>query len=252
MAKPFALAAAAGAALLAFPVGLASAQPVTGLYLGASAGVNLRETATSGTGNTRVGTDAGPLGVLGLGWGFGNGLRAEVEGSYRSNDLDSLETRRINGALMAHPGAKGRVASYAAMANLLYEFDLGGFGLPLRPYVGAGVGYGWLQHDDVTAGAVFLVSQPGRSTVLPGRVTSDGTGGAFAYQAIGGIAAPLRLFPGFEVTAEYRYFAMGEAKISGERAVFGATGGIPPAIGGKGHFDNHNHSILVGLRYVFN
>ena len=249
--------------LVAAPVA-AKAQAVSGLYIGAGAGANFMHNQSVdrisfpelGIGQTRIGAsarmDVGFVGLVSVGYGFGNGLRAEVEGSYRSNDLDSLETRRINGALMAHPGAKGRVASYAVMANLLYDFDLGGFGLPLRPYVGAGVGYGWLQHDDVTADAVFLVSQPGRSTVLPGRVTSDGTGGAFAYQAIGGIAAPLRLFPGFEVTAEYRYFAMSETRISGERAVFGATGGIPPAIGGKGHFDNHNHSILVGLRYVFN
>ena len=84
------------------------------------------------------------MGVLGLGWGFGNGLRAEVEGSYRSNDLDSFETRRVNGALVARPGAKGRVASHAVTANLFHDFDLGRFGLPLRPYVGAGLGYGWL------------------------------------------------------------------------------------------------------------
>lgn len=252
MAKPFTLAAVAGAALLACPVGSAWAQPVAGLYLGAGAGVNLRETSTSQSGNTRIGTDPGPVGVLGLGWGFGNGFRAEVEGSYRSNDLDSLETRRVNGALVAHPGAKGRVASHAVMANLLYDFDLGGFGLPLRPYVGAGVGYGWLRHDNVTADAAFLVSLPGNSAVLPGRVTSNGTGGAFAYQAIGGVAVPLRSVPRLEVTAEYRYFAMGEAEIRGERAVFATVNGVPPAVRGTGHFGNHNHSLLIGLRYAFN
>jgi len=214
--------------------------------------VNFQETATSASGNVRVGTDPGPVGVLGLGWGFGKGLRAEVEGSYRSNELDSLETRRVSGALVAHPGAKGRVASYAVMANLFYDFDLGGFGLPLRPYVGAGVGYGWLEHDNIRAGATFLVSQPGGGTVLPGRIASDGTGGAFAYQAIGGVAVPPRSGPGLEVTAEYRYFAMDEARIRGERAVFGAPAGVPPAVRGASYFDNHNHSILVGLRYAFN
>lgn len=252
MVKPLALAAAVGAVLLAHPVGSALAQPATGLYLGTGAGVNLHETATSQSGNTRIGTDPGPVGVLGLGWGFGNGLRAEVEGSYRSNDLASLETRRVSGALVAHPGARGRVASHAVMANLFYDFDLGGFGLSLRPYVGAGIGYGWLRHDNVTADATFLVSLPGNSMVLPGRVTSNGTGGAFTYQAIGGVAVPLRSVPGLGVTAEYRYFAMDDAEIRGERAVFGAVGGVPPVTCGTGYFDNRNHSILIGLRYAFN
>ena len=87
--------------------------------------------------------------------------------------------------------------------------------------------------------------------MLPGRVTSNGTGGAFAYQFIGGVAAPLRSVPGLEVTAEYRYFAMDEAGIRGERAVFGAPGGVPPAFRGTSHFDNRDHSMLVGLRYAF-
>ena len=28
--------------------------------------------------------------MFSLGWGFGNGLRAEVEGNYRTNEVDSI------------------------------------------------------------------------------------------------------------------------------------------------------------------
>ena len=34
--------------------------------------------------------DYGYLGVVSLGWGFGNGVRAEIEGSYRSNAVNSV------------------------------------------------------------------------------------------------------------------------------------------------------------------
>src|SRR5580692_6442321 len=77
----------------------ASAQPVTGLYVGAGAGVNLTQQesiknlassflnplgagiATSGDLKRSVGF----AGVVSVGWGFGNGLRAEIEGNYRNN-----------------------------------------------------------------------------------------------------------------------------------------------------------------------
>jgi len=94
---------------------------------------------------------------------------------------------------------------------------------------------------------------PGNNTtVLPGRVASNGTGGAFAYQAIGGFAVPLRLLPDLELTAEYRYSAMDEARIRVERVAFGTINGTTPVARTAGYFGNHNRSVLVGLRYAFN
>ena len=60
--------------------------PNTGLGLDSSAVTGL---ARAGYGNeATVGFAPGFAGVISLGWGFGNGLRAEIEGSYRSNDTD--------------------------------------------------------------------------------------------------------------------------------------------------------------------
>ncbi|MFM7416714.1 MAG: hypothetical protein ACKO51_13185, partial [Alphaproteobacteria bacterium] len=91
----------AAAAVMALPV-LAQAQPVSGLYLGGGVGANmLQDTTLKGSVNNAAGTkienefEIGYVGVLSLGWGFGNGLRAEIEGNYRSNDVSDT---RIGGS----------------------------------------------------------------------------------------------------------------------------------------------------------
>src|SRR3954453_15517614 len=76
------------ATVLALPFA-ASAQPVTGLYVGLGAGVNITQKEkvnsistplapafTVNTGGNLNGS-VGFAGVVNLGWGFGNGLRAE-------------------------------------------------------------------------------------------------------------------------------------------------------------------------------
>src|ERR1700739_2183931 len=76
--------------LLGMPIA-AHAQPISGLYLGAGAGVNFmqNETGTSIDGGVtpgnwlELGTGAAAVGAVG--WGFGNGLRTELEFDYRYN-----------------------------------------------------------------------------------------------------------------------------------------------------------------------
>src|SRR5271157_1159058 len=88
------------ATVLALPFA-ASAQPVTGLYVGLGAGVDitLKEDVknlsfptlaplSSGLSTSgKLSSSTGFAGVLSVGWGFGNGLRAEVEGNYRYNHI---------------------------------------------------------------------------------------------------------------------------------------------------------------------
>ena len=109
------------ATLLAAPLA-AGAQPVGGLYLGAGAGLNFVPDANDK--GVRLSTrDPGFAGVLSLGWGFGNGWRAEVEGNYRTDEVDRLS---LNGARVGDSGTYDR---YGAMANLLFDFDLSSFGI---------------------------------------------------------------------------------------------------------------------------
>jgi outer membrane protein OmpA-like peptidoglycan-associated protein len=149
---------AAGVALLP---ALASAQPIDGLYIAGGAGGNYLQRSSG-----QLGGQAGRLlrdnglsrevsfdsnlgwgGVVSIGWGFGNGLRLEVEGSYRSNDSDTVT---LAGYRLLRNG--GSVYNYGVMANAFYDFDLTGIGIPssaVMPYIGGGIGYVWRDHDNI-------------------------------------------------------------------------------------------------------
>ena len=101
-----------GSALL-LPV-VANAQPVQGLYVSLDTGANFAgDMLSSPQKNTKIYTDAGPVGLVDLGWGFGNGLRAEIEGSIRSNDVSGFSTRRASGELRPLGSASGSAKTYA-------------------------------------------------------------------------------------------------------------------------------------------
>lgn len=225
---------------------LAPQQTVSGLYIGAGAGANFIQNSTLRSnpslaaglaaggvgGRGRMVSEPGFTGVLSLGWGFGNGLRVEVEGNYRQNDVDKIGG--FPGSGVRSP-AGGIQSTYGVMGNVLYDFRIPG--VPwIVPYVGAGAGYAWRNWDNVRAigtGGFFI---------------SRATEGSFAYQAIGGFAFPIAQVPGLAITAEYRYFAT-EATDMNTRVI--STGGVGVA-GGRLRANNENHSVLVGLRYAFN
>ena len=227
----------AAAAVVALPV-LAQAQPVSGLYLGAGVGANfLDKTDITGTwgspaekiDGSSAEFDWGYVGVLSLGWGFGNGLRAEIEGSYRQNTTSSYKYNNVT-----QPGANGTATSYGAMANILYDFDLGGALGGLTPYVGIGGGYVWQEYSDVGVRQSSTVND-----------FYNGTSGAFGGQAIVGLSLPISSVPGLALTAEYRFMATAghnfdSNTVDGEKVKASAD------------VDNFNHSLLVGLRYAFN
>ena len=229
------------ATVLSLPLA-AQAQPVSGVYLGAGAGYNyLQDTDITSSGSTAAMQTArgatrkiegefehGFGGVVSLGYGFGNGVRLEVEGNYRQNDVDTL---KAGGTL---PGIGGTVRTYGAMANALYDFNLG---LPIVPYVGAGVGYVWHDYDVVRSRGA------GAS-----RVTIDGDDGQFAFQGIAGAAFPIAAVPGLALTAEYRFLGSLDPEFT---AVSRNTAGVVTARS-KVDSENYNHSVFVGLRYAFN
>jgi len=185
------------ASLLALPI-VASAQPVTGLYMGAGVGVNLMQdenvSSITGPGGTafpsaKLGSRVGPAGVVSLGWGLGNGFRFEVEGDFRANKFNSLNS---SGTSVAAAG--GWEQKYGAMVNAVYDF----VGLPVvQPYVGLGVGYQWAFEKNVAA-------YGGGDSINLGTSTK----GDFAYQAILGVALPIAAAPGLAITAEYRFMGL--------------------------------------------
>jgi OmpA-OmpF porin, OOP family len=187
--------------------------------------------------DAKISFDVGWVGVASLGWGFGNGLRAEVEGNYRTNDVDEVR-------FLGLPTASGgRARSYGVMGNLFYDFDPGFFGIGpgfVQPYVGAGVGYVWTEYEKLRASAAGFT------------VTANDTDGRFAFQGIAGVAVPLTWLGvrGLTLTAEYRFLGTLEPRVGAELRAGGPNG--PVLLRREVDTGNYNHSALLGVRYAFN
>jgi OOP family OmpA-OmpF porin len=221
------------ATILALPVA-AKAQPVTGLYIGAGAGVNIMQdenakitsSGIAGSIGGHAESRVGPAVAISMGYGLGNGLRAEIEGDYRYNNF---------GGTSGGANVGGQEQKMGAMFNVLYDFV--GMVPFVQPYVGVGAGYQWAKETNLHA------SVPG-VTLAAGNDTE----GKFAYQAILGAAFPIPNAPGLALTADYRFMGMsGDRDYNGTVAIAGV--GTRPA--NVRLNDDFNHTILVGFRYNF-
>ena len=206
------------AGLMALPM-VANAQPVNGLYIHLGVGPNfmhdqhVESVGGIATPGTRLSQRVGIAALGAVGWGFGNGLRAELEFDYRWNKFDS-----VSGAFSG--SVAGSEQKFGPMVNVYYDFvDLApGF----TPYVGLGAGYQW-SHDKGILGST----------------SASDTRGAVAYQAILGAAIPIDAVPGLAITAEYRFMGL-----AGDRTF--RSGGFSTKLD-----HDLNHSVLLGVRYAF-
>jgi hypothetical protein len=227
------------ATVLAAPFAV-HAQPVSGLYVAAGAGANLLQDTTVkhiSTGSTMSNGlshgsnyryDVGPVVVGSIGYGLGNGLRFELEGTGMDNKINKYKA-----AVTSVAG--GDQYKFGAFINALYDIPLA---FPLQPYVGIGGGY--LHNDNgnvhVTTSRQFLIS--------------NGQSDNLAAQAIVGASYPLYSYvPGLSLTAEYRFISeLGGRGESGR--LFTPTRVYSEST--KFGTDNFNHELLVGFRYAFN
>jgi OmpA-OmpF porin, OOP family len=225
-------------ALFALPV-MAIAQPVSGLYVSGGIGADLPQNtyfspSTPVAGATRLKTEdnLGFMGLGAVGYGLGNGFRFEVQGDFARNGVQNILQRGFPTT------TSGTEHTYGVMANALYDFDIGS---PwVYPYIGAGAGYQWSHFDNVT------VSQVGG----PFSLSTNGTAGAFAWQAIVGASVPIASVPGLSFTAEYRFIeTLGGPTFD---AVESPVGGGPAEFTDLKLHNQFNHIFLVGLRYEFN
>ena len=215
----------------------AAAQPVTGLYVGAGAGGNLHQTqdvylraltpgALAGRGNIRY--DIGGVGVASVGYGFGNGLRLELEGNIRQNSIRNVTRTTFPTA------ASGDKYTYGGMVNALFDLDIGS---PyVFPYLGVGGGYVWTDYDRLRL----------RGSTTPFLARTNDTDSSFAYQGIIGASFPIPPVVGLSLTAEYRFMGTAQDKH------FDISYASPTARGRFREPDSFNHSVLLGLRYAFN
>ena len=219
-------------AILAAPAA-AHAQPFRGVYIGGGAGWNFlgQESIHSSTGldlpSGRAQFSNGFVGLGSIGYGFGNGLRVEIEGDWRDNPLHAI----------LRPGdptaPSGRQVTTAVMANVLFDIDISSRWV--FPYIGAGAGYAWTDWQDVSA------------TSTGSLYAANDTSGRFAYQGIAGLSFPVWHVPGLSLTAEYRFFGVqGPLTMSSSYTSGGHT-----ATGNSDFSFDHNQSILLGVRYAF-
>ncbi len=214
--------------------------------MGAGAGYNYLQnqdvTSKTSSGATTLFTEpgshlsgsGGPLVSASLGYGFGNGLRLEVQGDWRGQ-----HDKYDHGAGGNFSGGAD-LQTYGGFVNALYDVDLG---LPVFPYLGLGVGY------EETFGRNFTLY---RNRPATGQLQefdfSHNTQGSIAAQGILGAAFPVAGIPGLSVTAEYRFMYVADSETF-DGAFTNGFGSIPAKIKIGSQY---NHAGLVGLRYAFN
>ena len=223
------------ATVLVAPIA-AKAQPVTGPYVSLGAGYSYTDkwsanaagspntTLTNARGGSSLSGNGGPVFQGSFGWGFGNGLRVELEGNYfNQHERLSAPSPLVGG---------GYMQSFGALANVLYDFDLGNN--VVYPYIGAGVGVA------VTSLNGNHVSAKIGATTY--NLTMNGQETGLAAQGIAGLAFPIAAVPGLSVTAEYRFLAVftdqsfGGGNNTGSYVKYG---------------DQYNNQGLIGVRYAF-
>jgi opacity protein-like surface antigen len=223
----------------------AHAEGPSGIYIGAGVGPNFQgggaPKLTGAPGAASVlqssGFNTGARGDLSLGWAFGNGLRAEIEGTFTGNNAQKLSDDKT---LAGSASQRGEAAA-GVLANTIYEFSppplqIGGAVLPVKPYLGAGFGYVTVYRKNIPA--VSVADHP---------ATYNYTKGALARQLIAGVAFPVAAAPGLDVTLDYRLL---EIASSGNTTMTAAAGGVSQKL----TFDNRSvtdQSILLGVRYTF-
>jgi opacity protein-like surface antigen len=247
------------ATILMVPLGAGAqtpTEPVTGFYIGAEGGFNIKSAPNINnvvsnipgaagvvTPNANLNTSIGGAAVGTLGYGLGNGLRIEVEGDYRGNSFSNTSgNNRFGNGISTGTGGSERL--YGPMFNVDYDFNNL---IPyVTPYLGIGVGYQRAQLNNFVAGGTGTLV-----AATPAFITSQDTRASFAAQGIVGGAFDIAAVPGLALTAEYRILALtGTRTYDAGLTVDTPTG--PVTRFGKfqlGH--DLNNTFLFGVRYNF-
>lgn len=161
------------------------------------------------------------------------GLRAEVEVSYRRNDREGehhLHAFYGETEATAHGPILGNTSNFAVMANVWYDIEMG---WKAKPYVGGGAG--WARSQLEAAAPVTQNSGPNPTIWDSTEQHENG----FAFQL--GAGVNYNVAPGVDIGLGYRYF-------NGPN--------FDPIFIGKNSldvpFDNENHSVAANLTISIN
>jgi opacity protein-like surface antigen len=162
------------------------------------------------------------------------GLKAELEMSYRRNDVGGRWSLTNNLSLNALAFTSGDISAnastFALMANIWYEFNIGS---RFKPYVGGGAGWARSSVDGrfIRDGEVA----PLVNNNLFGGFSLESSG--FAYQLGAGITS--EVMPGVSLGLGYRFFDGPNNELF--------FGGKSLSIGRTIKFDDINQSVALSL-----
>lgn len=226
-------------------IGATQAGPSTGFYLGADAGLNwtpeLESNDPAWVGASswdlhRTQFDRGMAFAVRGGYGLGNGLRAEVEVSRRTNDVKRFGPADYYSTdpwsyWEAYKGG-GDLTTTSGMLNVLYDVDAGG---NFNPYIGVGAGMA-----KVEAGRIRHAIPD--TDCCTGIISGDDK--VLALQLI--LGAAYQITDNVALTADYRYFVPRNPKLDWASACDGDGTGCSNS--GTEELDISSHSVNVGIR----
>ena len=194
-----------------------------GPYVGIAGGGQFMNSVSARNGESRDKAEFGGsyVGLGTIGWNFGNGFRAEVEGGYRRSDVTSKATGTAPGA------ASGALGMYTVMVNGLYDFDLAQYGVQtygVVPHLGVGVGWAGARFDHAGYQDRFDLS---------------GQESLFAYQGIAGF--DYKIAPQVKLSLDYKYLGT-------DRGDFHLAQGL---VGTRASASIQDQAVLLGVRYEF-
>ena len=146
--------------------------------------------------------------ALALGAQMNEALRVELEGAYRSLDVDGAEGVLVN-STPVDVGLSGGVDTWSLMLNARYQMPLG----MALPYLGAGLGVA--RHDgDLTLSSPLLVPVVGATSA-----SGSGDDTVFAYQLMAGLG--FEVAPNMLLFGGYRYMGTNDLEIDAFGASYG-------------------------------
>ena len=206
------IAGLAGVALVAMVGTAATAEGPAkhkGFYVSGALGANwANDSDVSGADSGEIDFDVNLVGAVAVGYGYGNGLRMEGELYHRRSEADDLSGTAL--------GGKATVNGF--MFNVLYDFNVS---RRFIPYLGLGAGLAVVHFDGI--------SPIGGSSI-------DDEDNVFAWQAIAGVAIPIR--DQLDLTFDYRYFDVPDVDLRSDAGTDVDT-------------EYASHSVMIGLRYRF-
>jgi outer membrane protein OmpA-like peptidoglycan-associated protein len=209
--------------------------------------VQLNNGSTVDLNSRNINYGSGVTGEFGPGYGFGNGFRIDLNGTFSFNNVNENGGGRscTNNCPYNVPTLhSGDERKFGTLVNGYYDFT-DAFGPGITPYVGGGVGFQNIRQNDVRVTGVF---QGGPYDHDGWQLTGSSSKTTFAYDGLAGVKFRLdSVDPNLSLYLEGRY--LGTSGTRTYTATFQTVGYKAQhnvSLGNEG-----NESAIIGVEYAF-